>query len=309
MTARAWQALKWVSVAAVLVFVGLRVQDQWAELRSFPLPDALNWRLLGASAACVVISYAVLIWTWQRTVLAWGERLALGAAARIWFVSNLGRYIPGKVWQIGAMGVMAQQEGVSPVAAVGSSLVISLINVLTGIAVAVVCGAGNLGAPRWAYVGVGISTIVVVATPWLLPVLARTATSILRRPFELPRLPLSAIWIAAAGCTVAWVVYGIAFRFLHVAVLGEPTGDVLRSTAAFTGSYIAGFLFLLAPGGIGVREDVLYRLLGQFGLATGGAAWIVVFASRAWLTLIEVTPGLLLLLLHRVRPKPFTSQT
>ncbi|MDQ8165028.1 MAG: hypothetical protein P3A28_04610 [Gemmatimonadota bacterium] len=309
MTPRAWRAFQWIAITAVLVFVGLRVQEQWAELSVFPFPDSLNWPFLGASAACVATSYAVLIWTWQRTVLAWGERLAFGAAARIWFVSNLGRYIPGKVWQIGAMGVMAQQEGVSPVAAVGSSLVISLINVLTGIAVAVVCGAGDLGAPRWAYVGIGISTALVVGAPWLLPVLAKAATTILRRPIELPRLPLSAIWIAAAGCTVAWLLYGIAFCFLHAAVLGEPTGDVLRSTAAFTGSYIAGFLFLLAPGGIGVREDVLYRLMGQLGLATGGAAWIVVFASRVWLTLIEVTPGLLLLLLHRGRSKPLTTQT
>ncbi len=309
MTTRVWHTLKWIAVAAVLVFVGLRVQEQWTELRAFPWPATVSWSLLAASAACVGISYAVLIWTWQRTVLAWGEQLPLGAAARIWFVSNLGRYIPGKVWQIGAMGVMAQQEGVSPVAAVGSSLVISLINVLTGIAVAVVCGAGDLGAPQWAYAGVGLATILVVGAPWLLPMAAKAAAVMLRRPIEVPRLPHSAIWIAAAGCTVAWVLYGVAFRFLHVAILGEPTGDVLRSTAAFTGSYIAGFLFLLAPGGIGVREDVLYRLLGQFGLATGGAAWIVVFASRAWLTLIEVTPGLLLLLLHRGRSKPSTSQT
>jgi hypothetical protein len=308
MSPRAWQTLKWIAVGAVLLFVGMRVQEQWAELRAYPVPATVNWSLLAASAASVGISYAVLIWTWQRTVLAWGERLPIGAAARIWFISNLGRYIPGKVWQIGAMGMMAQREGVSAAAAVGSSLVISLINVLTGIAVAIVCGAGNLGAPRWAYVSAAVAAMLVVASPWLLPLIARLASSILKRPMTIAPLPPSAIWIAAAGCTVAWLLYGIAFCFLHVAILGDPTGDVMRSTAAFTASYIAGFLFLPAPGGIGVREDVLYRLLGEFGIATGGAAWVVVFASRAWLTLIEVTPGLLLLLIHRGRSKPSTPQ-
>jgi hypothetical protein len=34
----------------------------------------------------------------------------------IWSVSNLGRYVPGKLWSIGAMGLMAQRAGVSPVA-------------------------------------------------------------------------------------------------------------------------------------------------------------------------------------------------
>ena len=50
-------------------------------------------------------------------------------------MSNLGRYVPGKVWQIGAMGVMAERSGVSPVAAVGSSLVIAIVNVIAGIAI------------------------------------------------------------------------------------------------------------------------------------------------------------------------------
>ena len=65
------------------------------------------------------LSYVVLIETWRQIVLAWGGRSRWPAAARIWFISNLGRYIPGKVWQIGAMGVLAQDAGVSSVAAVG----------------------------------------------------------------------------------------------------------------------------------------------------------------------------------------------
>ena len=39
--------------------------------------------------------------------------------------------------------------------------------------------------------------------------------------------------------------------------------------AAFTASYLAGYLFLPAPGGIGVREGALLVLLDQLGLATG----------------------------------------
>ncbi|HVZ48425.1 MAG TPA: lysylphosphatidylglycerol synthase domain-containing protein, partial [Gemmatimonadaceae bacterium] len=283
MNRRAWRVLQVVAVVAVLLYVGRRLSQQWGELATLPGTIRVDWVLVALSGGVVLVSYGVLIWTWQRTVRAWGEHISLADAARIWFVSNLGRYVPGKVWQIGAMGVMAQRVGVSPVAAVGSSLVISIINVITGVAVAMGCGAGSLGAPSWTVPLTAALAAGVIATPWLLPHAARAFSRVLRRDIPSPRLPPSAVWFGAAGCTVAWMLYGAAFRLLHVALLG-PTGDLLRSTAAFTGSYILGFLALFAPGGIGVREGFLQDLLGRLGLASGADAWLVVLASRAWLT-------------------------
>ena len=293
-----WRIIQAATVVAVLIYVGFRIADQWTELSSIPRNLQLDYALLAASAGAVLLSYGVLIWTWQRTVRAWGEELAFGDAARIWFVSNLGRYVPGKVWQIGAMGVMAQRVGVSPVAAVGSSLVISSVNILAGTAVAAVSGAGDVGAPAWALPAAVVVATGLVAAPWILPRAATVASALLRRDIRIPRLPHSAVWIAGAGCAVAWLLYGVAFRWLHLALLGHATGNLAGSTSAFTLSYLAGFLFLPAPGGIGVREDVLYRLLGQAGIATGGEAWLVVLGSRLWLTILEVLPGVLFLLVR-----------
>ena len=290
-----WRVIQAATVVAVLGFVGFRIADQWTELSSIPRNLHPDYVLLMASAGAVLLSYSVLIWTWQRTVRAWGEQLAFGDAARIWFVSNLGRYVPGKVWQIGAMGVMAQRVGVSPVAAVGSSLVISIVNILAGAAVAAIGGAGDVGAPSWALPTAVVVAIGLLAAPWILPRAMAVASALLRTEITVPRLPHSAVWIAAAGCAVAWLLYGVAFRLLHIALLGHATGNLAGSTSAFTLSYLAGFLFLPAPGGIGVREDVLYRLLAQVGIATGGEAWLVVLGSRLWLTVLEVLPGVLFL--------------
>jgi hypothetical protein len=293
-----WRFVQVATVLAVLIFVGFRIADQWTELRALPQDLHPDIGLLAASAGAVLISYAVLICTWQRTVRAWGEHLGFADAARIWFVSNLGRYVPGKVWQIGAMGMMAQRVGVSPVAAVGSSLVISMVNVLAGAAVAAGAGVGDLHAPAWAMPLAVVVAAGLVAAPWILPRAAAVASALLRRDIHIPPLPHSAIWIAAAGCSVAWVLYGVAFRWLHVALLGHATGNLAGSTSAFTLSYLAGFLFLPAPGGIGVREDVLHRLLAQVGIATGAEAWLIVIGSRLWLTILEVLPGVAFLLVR-----------
>jgi uncharacterized membrane protein YbhN (UPF0104 family) len=307
-TRGALKALQGIAVAGVLIFVGLKVAENWTGIRALPATLHFDWGLLAVSAGCVLASYAILIWTWQRTVRAWGERLGFGEGARIWFISNLGRYLPGKIWQIGAMGVMAQRAGVSATAAVGSSLVVSVVNVLVGIAVAFATGAGNLGAPTWAMPLTVAAAGLTVATPWLLPFIARTASKLFRREFKTPALPANAIWVAAAGCAAAWILYGFAFRFLHISVLGVSTGNAMHSTAAFTASYIAGFLVLFAPGGIGVRELALQQLLTRFGIAAEAEAWLVVFASRIWLTVIEVLPGLILLLLRRETTQPSSTQ-
>lgn len=299
MSRTAWRTVQWALVIVVIAFVARRVINQWGELSALPLSVTASPSLLAASVAAVLASYAVLIWTWQHTVVAWGERLAFGDAARIWFVSNLGRYVPGKVWQIGAMGVMAERAGVSPVAAVGSSLVIAIVNVIAGIAVAVPLGAGQaLGSSLVIPVAAGLS-LAVLAAPWLLPVAARGAGRLLRRDMRIAALPHRAVWVAAVGCGVAWVLYGVAFRCLHVALLGRATGDLGGSTAAFTASYLVGFLALFAPGGIGVREWALGPLLEQFGIAAGAEATLIVLASRLWLTIIEILPGLAFLLLRR----------
>ena len=291
-----WRTVQVATVLAVLVFVGLRLADQWTELSAIPWTTNLSFTRLAASACAVLASYCVLIWTWQRMVRAWGEQLRFADAARIWFVSNLGRYVPGKVWQIGAMGVMAQRVGVSPVAAVGSSLVISIVNVLAGVAVAALLGSGSVDAPWWAVPMALAVAAGLVAAPWILPRAAAVASALLRRDIRIPPLPHSAVWIAAAGCSVAWLLYGLAFRWLHIALIGHATGDLAGSTSAFTLSYLAGFLFLPSPGGFGVREEVLRRLLAQVGIATGGEAWLVVLGSRLWLTILEVLPGVFFLL-------------
>jgi uncharacterized membrane protein YbhN (UPF0104 family) len=84
----------------------------------------------------------------------------------------------------------------------------------------------------------------------------------------------------------AWVGYGSAFWLLQQGTI--PTASLSISTAigAFTASYLAGLLFLLAPGGLLVREGVLVLMLqGDIGLGPAGALAV---ASRLMLTLTEV---------------------
>lgn len=304
----AWRAAQAAFVGAVLWYGVRLLATQWQEVQALRSTVRTDWVGVLASGVVVLASYVVLIATWRATVWSWGERIGARDAARIWLVSNLGRYVPGKVWQVGAMGMLAQRAGVSPIAAIGSAVVVSLVHTLVGFGVVALTGrallAAALPAGPWVAVVIVSMAVAVIGAPWVLPPLIRTAGRLSGRDLAAPRLPVGAIWLAAVGSFVAWLLFGIAFWLLADALLGRTAGDATAYVAVFTLSYLIGFLALPAPGGIGVRELSMAALLVTAGLANEPqAAWLVV-ASRLWLTVLEIVPGALFLL---VRPSPVTT--
>lgn len=308
MRERPWvlRAIQASFVLAVLWFATSLLAEQWSAVGALRATLHPSWARVGLSGLVVFVSYAVLIATWRATVQAWGERIGVADASRIWFVSNLGKYVPGKVWQIGAMGVMAQRAGVSPAAAVGSALVVSLVHVLVGFAVVAATGrellAGVASGGALLPVALALLAVALLAAPWLLPGALRLVSRLTGRALVMPPLPPRAIWIAALGSATAWLLFGLAFRELTGALLGATTGDAATYVAVFTLSYLLGFVALFAPGGIGVRELSMAALLVSASLATAPEAALLVVASRLWLTVLEILPGALFLAWSSLRP-------
>lgn len=247
----------------------------------------------------VFLTYILLIETWRSILTGWNAYLPFGVAARIWFVSNLGKYLPGKVWSIAAMSVMARGQAVSPVAAAGSSILIQLVTVATGIALVLITGVRAIDAPGLAIV-IGVVLILGIASiPWVLPPLARAVARLMGRSLEVPPLQPNVLWIAVGRSLVSWLAYGIAFQLFVSGVLGSAAGATSSYIAVYAASYIIGFLALFAPGGVVVRESALVAGMVRLGLASQADAFAVAVASRLWLTVVELLPGLIYLALSR----------
>ena len=251
-----------------------------------------DWTWIGIATIVVLGTYLLLIETWRRILEAAGERLPMSDAARIWFVSNLGKYVPGKVWSIAAMTVMARNSGVSPVVAAGSSIVVQLATLVAGVGVILVTGAQAVNHP-WIAVGAALGIILLLAAiPSFLEPLGRGLAGITGKAIVLPRIPARAVWLAVASAVISWISYGIAFQFFVKGVLGNAAGATSSYIAVYAASYIIGFLALFAPGGVVVRESVMVTGLVRFGLSGQADALAVAVASRLWLTVTELLPGL-----------------
>ncbi|MDQ2667698.1 MAG: hypothetical protein M3Z05_17025 [Gemmatimonadota bacterium] len=298
----------WVIAAVVLWFVGANLAHGLRELRQQPLPIEPRWALIALSGAVFLMAHGVLVATWRIVLSCWDEHLPFWSAARVWSVSNLGRYVPGKIWQIGAMGAMARELNVSPVAASGSALLGTLVNIAAGFIVALVSGrALILTRVPPAMRPLAIAVVVAAALsllllPFVVPRLAPMAGRIMRRPVQ-ATLPVRAVVYSLVGNVVAWLVYGLAFEIFVAGVLGRATGAYPTYLAAYTSSYLIGYIFLFAPAGVGFRETAMLELLQIAGLAAHPEAALVTLTSRIWLTLLEVVPALLFWTHHRMRQR------
>jgi hypothetical protein len=233
--------------------------------------------------------------------VAWGVSMSFMDVARIWSLSNLGRYLPGsQVVQLAAMAELARRRGVSPAIVVGAGLINTLVNLAAGFVVALVAGWRAVDALSNGHADLGVAVIVFVLVGLLiLPVMLPWLTGLLRRltgrEIVLGTLPRRAVYEAIVGNLLSWILSGIAFQVLIAGILGVWKGSTLSYIAVWAVSYLLGYLAFLLPAGIGVREVAQTNALRMLGLATGGQTVIITVCARLWLTVLEITPGLIFL--------------
>jgi hypothetical protein len=275
--------LQWIFVAGLTVFIAVYLHHQWTPLSEQVRHLRIHWSLIAAASGLVVTTYALLIETWRRVLHALGAELPFVAAARIWSVSNLGKYVPGKVWSVTTMMTLARRAGVSLGVAGAAAVVVQVSSIVAGALLLFVLGSHSISP--WIAVG-ALAMLVVV--PYAIPRVLRALGK------ETLAVPLRAVIIALAGSLVAWVMYGVAFKMFALGI-GLGHGPATAYITVYTASYVLGFLALFSPGGIGVRESALSLLMPAAQLATVPEAVVLAALSRLWLTLLEIGPGLLAL--------------
>jgi len=295
---RRWLWAIQAAVAVVVVWLVYRsLQRNWAEFRALEVHLALRPGWLGAALVTVFATYVFYIEAWRRLLAGWDQHIGLRAAARAWCLSNLGRYIPGKVWSITGLVVLAQRDGVRGSAAAASAVAFQALVLGTG--VAIVAGATpHVTSALRLVVGFSIAAASLTVLVW--GPTARWLGRMMAESSPLRPLPLSAVGAGALMMLLGWLTYGLSFWLFIRGLLPDPRISILTASGVFTLSYILGTLALFAPGGIGVREVVLISLLTPY-LGSGGAVATSV-GSRVLLTIGEVGAALIAIALARTAP-------
>jgi uncharacterized membrane protein YbhN (UPF0104 family) len=286
-----------VQAALAVAIVGFAIRTlarHWEEFRSLDVTLAVDLVPLLLAVLTVMVTYALLIEAWRRVIVGWGQALPFGTAARIWCVSNLGRYLPGKVWSVAGLAVLAQRSGVSGWAATGSAVAMQALAVGTGAAVAALAVPGAVAGAQ-VVAALAITAGVVGLLVWPAP-LARLVRAV-RPGVEVRPLAPAAALLAGAATVAGWVAYGVAFWLLGRGLLPGVPLPLPAAIGVFAGGYVLGLLAIFAPGGLGVRELVFVAILAP--RVGSGSAVALAVGSRLLLTLTELGAALLSALIGR----------
>jgi hypothetical protein len=299
-----WRVAQMVLGVLVVGLAFRQVLANWDAVRTTPFTWQVQPLLLVLSAVVVWGMYALLVATWRLLVERWGGRLALREAAGIWTVSSLGKYVPGKVWAIAGMAVLAKRVGVPPWIATGAAVLNQVLAIGAGVVVVALTGTRLLEARfPWLRTAMWILLALVVVGLFVL-----SSASTVRRLLAAAGIdagdtagpPRSALVLAGLANVVAWLGYGVAL-WLMARGLTEVPLPLGLAIGAFAASYLIGFLALVAPAGLGVRESVFILMLDH-AVGTPAAVALAV-ASRLLLTVTELGAAVPFLLSSRERAR------
>ena len=292
------KAAKLAAMLLVLALIARSLARNWAAFQSVQVTLDVKIGWLAASVGVIFLTYIIQIESWRRMLRGWDQRLSYPNAARAWTLANLGRYIPGKVWSVAGLVVLAEQAGVRRSAAAVSAFAMQAVVLGTGV-VLVAIATPHAASPVLLGAAVLASLALIGVLAW-----RRTAEwlgTLADSKTPLPPLPLSAILLSSGLMLLSWATFGVSFWMLIRGLISTAGVPLPAAMGMFALGYVMGLVALIAPGGLGVRDLALVGFLTP--LVGSGGALAVSLASRVQLTLTEAgAAGVGLLLKPKTEP-------
>lgn len=274
-------ALKWAWIVLVIAVAGLMVWRARGDISAMLAQVAWPWLVL--STALLAAAKLLLAESARQATVRTGLDLDFFAAARLYNLSQLGKYLPGSIWQFVGRAAAYRDRG-GQFAQIRDCLLIETLWLLGGAASAAMIFSGpsilalldeSLSATtRWWLSGLIAAGVLGVLALWLLR--RNLVTSWLR--LALPTWP---VLLVQAGI---WLLLGLSFWVLARAC-GMPIG-MATAIGLFASAFTVGFLVPFAPAGLGVREGIL--TIGLLPWASPGEALAVTVMARLMYLLVEL---------------------
>ena len=295
-----------IVAAVVTIVVGYKLVE---ELRK-QAPAALdawhqanvNWFLLTLSVVTAILGQVVYVVGWKRFLVDCGVRAGMFPLTRFHLVSQLGRYLPGaKAWQMGIIGAMAAENDLPPAVLAATSFFQGVVGTLVGVMLLFATGSEAFGIPRFWLVLPVAGVIGLILLPQLLRFVPKIREVLVTRMPSLEKVDAGTMWTLVWSSTASWIAWGCALYLLAWSLLGNPGASIVDYIAAWIGPFLAGIIFFFIPGGVGVRDGAMQRMLDHAGVAPANVAILVVIV-RLWVTFLDVVPALVVLGLRKRRP-------
>jgi len=282
--------VQWAIVVAIFFFLGKMVWDHWNQVKDTPF--TLRPFPFILSTLIFAFSYFIQIWAWYLITLKLEIALSPSETLKTWFYSQLGKYLPGKIWLLLGRFYFYESRGKSKKA-------ISIALYLETVTIIMAAGLIFLAAlifhreirlfyswrhPGW-LVLLFLLGFIFLHPRVLQKILNWALIHFKREPVSLSISYSDVLWILFV-CIISWVIGGVGFYLFVDSVYPVAPQYILFLTGALAISSTLGLIAIFAPSGLGVREGALVYLLSLMMAAP--VAVLISILTRIWMTLIEI---------------------
>lgn len=273
--------------ATVFFFVGTVIWRNWQQIRDADLE--LRSGLLVLSALLLGGYFFGRSLLWFHLTRQTGVAIPFGESVAAWFYSQLGKYLPGKVFlYLGrlyyyrrrdrSVAVVSMTFLVETLATLSASVVTVLVALLT-------LDVGDVGQWRPVLL-VALVGLVVFLNPRFLNGALAVVLRVFGRPVQRVDLTAAQSYSFVLLYVVNWLVFGLAFAVFINSIVSISFGYVVYLAGSFSLASLAGMFSVFVPSGLGVREGILMFMLSQvMPLET---AIVISVAARLWFTAVEL---------------------
>ena len=267
----------------------------------------IHWDSLSASFGLLLLYRTLYTDPFAKVLTALGQKhVSFSDAFTLFHLTNITRYLPGRIWGVVRLLSLSQKFGLSKTA-VGSSLTLHVgVETVLGGLIAMSLLFSDRMRQRATEVLETLSVkntflltfavmVCLAGLVFLIPRLAKHATQFLKTLTPLKSVQL---WVKVlVSHSLLWMCQGLAFFLFVRSFATVPWTDTGVLTACFAFAWIVGFLSFLTPGGLGIREGLLGLLLSNYMIPS--QATLVALLCRLWMLSAEILLAGTAFLLHR----------
>ncbi|WP_243063495.1 lysylphosphatidylglycerol synthase domain-containing protein [Humibacter sp. RRB41] len=276
--------LKLVALVVVVAFIVWYVVQNWNDV--VPVLATLTWWQIVVALICASGGVVASMLSWRAVLSGMGSHLGFRPAARVFFLGQLGKYVPGSIWPIVAQAELAKEYGTPRARGAVALIVQMIVSVVVGTLFAAVCLVASSPAAvteYWWLVVLAVIGIVCVIPPVFRRIM-RIICKVIRRPAdELDGLTFGDLLKASGWSLAMWALFGVHMVVLSLAAAPLSMQLVLTAAGGYALAWLVGFVIIFLPAGAGAREAALALALAPVmgGPAAVGLALVSRFVMLA----------------------------
>ena len=244
----------------VLTFCGYGLYGEWPQVTAGLA--RLHWYGIAVSLAAAMAGTTCMMLAWRAILADLGSSLPLPAAARISFLAQLCKYVPGAVWAFAAQVELGHDLGVPRRRSAASYAVSLSLAVGAGLGVAAVAlplASPSIARHYWWVMAAAPVIVGCLCPPVFGPLVDRGLKIAKRQPLE-HRPTWRGLGRALAWTLLGWLLLGVQVWLLISEMTGR-SGYLVLAVGGYALAFSAGLLLIVVPGGIGAREVILIAVL------------------------------------------------